>query len=61
MRVNQLFNSSSDITIESYISKCGVDDAEKYLNPTKDCIEKLEHYDGMDRAWNLIKEYIYDK
>lgn len=59
MKVKQLFNNPSDITIEDYISKHGVDDVEKYLKPTKDCIEKLENYDGMARGWELIKEYVY--
>lgn len=54
MKVKQLFNNPSDITIEDYISKHGVDDVEKYLKPTKDCIEKLEHYDGMFRGWDTI-------
>lgn len=58
MNIKQLFSSSENITIQEYLKRLGVDDVGLYLHPNRKCIEDVKHYDGMDKAWNMIKENI---
>lgn len=58
MKVNQLFDNISDITMEAYLKKHGIDNVDKYLTPNKDCIEDVEHYDNMEEAWDVIYFYL---
>ena len=47
MKIKQLFNNVQDITLKSYLSKCGVDNVEEYI---KGCtLEDDKHYDNIDK------------
>ena len=46
MKINNLFNQDEEITIESYLSKCGVEDVKEYIKGMT--VEPTTHYDNID-------------
>lgn len=53
MKIKQLFNNIQDITLKSYLFKCGIDNVEEYLNGCT--LEDDEHYDNIDKIKEIIK------
>jgi hypothetical protein len=56
MKINQLYSSISDISIESYLQKCGVDDIESYLKGNS--IEPTTNYDNIDEWCHTLNKYM---
>jgi len=56
MKVKNILDSNEEISIESYLKACGIEDVDLYLNPTKEVFDKPENYDNIDKAWELIKD-----
>ena len=55
MKIKQLYSDISDVSIESYLQKCGIDDVESYLKGNS--IEPTTNYDNIDKAKELILKY----
>ena len=51
MRINNLFELTEDITLESYLSKCGIDTNEYLKFRTN---ERYEHYPNIKKAVEAI-------
>ena len=52
MKINELFEKDEPITLENYLTKCGVDNVEEYL---KGCtLEDDEHYDNIDKIKEIV-------
>ena len=61
MKINPIFQLNEDITIENYLSKCGVSDVEEYLNPNGKYIEEPMLYENMIEAVQLFKYHYLQK
>lgn len=57
MKIKELL-PNGEITIESYLKACGVNDTELYLNPNKSAIEPPENYDNMQEAFEMLMSCI---
>ena len=55
MRINNLFEPTEDITLESYLSKCGIDTNEYLKFRTN---ERYEHYPNIKKAVEAINKTI---
>ena len=53
MRINNLFEPTEDITLESYLSKCGIDTNEYLKFRTN---ERYEHYPNIKKAVEAINK-----
>ena len=54
MKIKQLFDDYEEITIESYLKKCGVSNVDSYL--TGQIVEPYTNYDNIeDCAKEIIK------
>ena len=54
MKIKQLFDDCDEITIESYLKKCGVSNVDSYL--TGQIVEPYTNYDNIeDCAKEIIK------
>ena len=53
MKIRQLFDNIQDITLKTYLSKCGIDDVEEYLNGCT--LEDDKHYDNIDKIKEIIE------
>ena len=52
MKIKELFEKDEPITLENYLTKCGVKNIEEYLNG---CIlEDDEHYDNIDKIKEIV-------
>lgn len=58
MDIYTLFDEDEEITIETYLNKYGIEDAEKYLFPNKNNIESPFLYNNMKDAVDTIKYHI---
>lgn len=56
MKIKSLFNTTP--TIEEYLQAYGIENVKKYLKPDKSCVEDCENYENMDKAFELIMNYI---
>lgn len=56
MKVKELFQDGEEITIESYLEKCGVDNVGEYLKGNS--IESTEHYENIDEWCNVLNKYM---
>lgn len=54
MKYNILFNNPYDINITTYLNKCGISDAKKYIQGGYNNIESPELYDNMQKAFEMI-------
>lgn len=55
MKINELYKSASDITIESYLYKLGVVDTQNYLNPDGKYFDTPRIYNNMKDGVELLK------
>ena len=53
MRINNLFKPTEDITLESYLSKCGIE-TEQYLK--FNTVEDYRHYPNINKAVEITKK-----
>jgi hypothetical protein len=52
MKIKQLFDNIQDITLKSYLSKCGIDNVDEYI---KGCtLEDDKRYDNIDKVKEII-------
>lgn len=61
MHIKPLFPYASEITLQSYLEKCGVEDVKEFLKPTGKYIEDPFHYKNMKKAVELLHRHINDK
>ena len=52
MKIKQLFDNVQDITLETYLSKCGVSDVKEYINGCT--LEDDKHYDNIDKVKEIM-------
>ena len=52
MKVKQLFNNVQDITLKSYLSKCGIDNVDEYINGCT--LEDDKNYDNIDKIKEIV-------
>ena len=52
MKIKELFDKSEDITLENYLTKCGVDNVEEYLNGCT--LEDDKNYDNIDKIKEIV-------
>ena len=53
MKINELFDKGEDINIQSYLTKCGVDNVEEYL---KGCtLEDDKNYNNIDKIKEIVE------
>lgn len=62
MKINEIFNDNEEITIDSYLEKCGVKNVKEFIKPhipfEKPEIDNWFDYYNMDKARNMfIKHY----
>lgn len=60
MKINPLYNPYDDITIESYLEKCGVDNPKEYLKGGFNNIEPCKNYDNIDCGYKMLFDSIKD-
>ena len=56
MKIRQMFDEVEDISIESILTKCGVDDIESYLKGNS--IEPTTNYDNIDEWCEILNKYM---
>lgn len=56
MKIKQLFDDCEEITIESYLEKCGVSNPTQYMKAKT--VEETTNYDNIDEARDLILKYV---
>lgn len=56
MKINSLFDNPYDISISSYLQKCGVDDVDEYLKCKT--VENPKNYKNIEQANKLILKYV---
>lgn len=56
MQVKTLFDNNEDITLESYLKKCGVENVSKYLKCNT--VEEDSHYTNINRGKKLVDKYL---
>ena len=56
MKINALFDNVSEIEIESYLEKCGVENVEEYL--TGQIVEPYTNYDNIKECASEIIKFI---
>ena len=55
MKINSLFSDSSEVTIDEYLSRCGISNPAQYLKART--VEDTTKYDNIDEAKSLILKY----
>lgn len=55
MKINSLFSDVSEISIEEYLSRCGVSNPTQYMKAKT--VEETTKYDNIDEARDLILKY----
>ena len=55
MKINPIYNSPKDITIESYLNKCGIQDISEFVLPKGKYIESWLQNDRVINAELLIE------
>ena len=60
MKTKELYNKNEDITLNSYLTKCGVKDINEFLNPTGKYLDDCFAYRNMDKAVEMFKNHLYD-
>ena len=60
MKIKQLYKKDEAISLENYLSKCGVKDIEEFLNPTGKYLDKFSDYYNMDKAVEMFNRHIGD-
>jgi len=55
MKINSLFSDSSEVTIDEYLSRCGISNPTQYLKART--VEDTTKYDNIDEAKSLILKY----
>ena len=55
MKINSLFSDSSEVTIDEYLSCCGISNPTQYLKART--VEDTTKYDNIDEAKSLILKY----
>ena len=58
MKINELFDKSEDITIDSLLNKYNITDIQEFLNPSGKYLESPMLYDNMLEAINTTKYHI---
>jgi len=58
MKIKTLYQPHEEITLESYLNKCGVEDVEDYLAPTGYQIEPFTNYNNHHQAYELFINHI---
>lgn len=58
MKVNNIYKENETVTLENYLTKCGVKDIKEFINPTGKYIETTDKYsnDDMDSAIQILTE-----
>jgi len=56
MKIKQLYSDIKDISIESYLQKCGVEDIESYLKGNS--IEPTTNYNNIDEWCKVLNKYM---
>lgn len=56
MKINSLFSDVSEISIEEYLSRCGVSNPTQYMKAKT--VEETTKYDNIDEARDLILKYV---
>jgi single-stranded-DNA-specific exonuclease len=56
MKIKSMYDDINDVTIESYLEKCGVDNVDEYLKGNS--IESTTNYDNIDEWCDLLHKYI---
>lgn len=52
MKIKNIFKDNEEITLESYLSKCGIDNVKEYLKGNT--LEDDDHYDNLDKIKEII-------
>ncbi|MEG1994885.1 MAG: DHH family phosphoesterase [Bacilli bacterium] len=55
MKINEIYNNVSDITIESYLSKLGIIDVPNYIKPSGEYLDLPLIYNNMEEGVELLK------
>ena len=58
MKIKELYNKNEEITLNSYLTKCGVKDVNEFLNPTGKYLDDCFAYHNMDKAIEMFKRNI---
>lgn len=58
MKIKELYNSDEAITLNSYLTKCGVKDIDEFLEPTGKYLDDCFAYHNMDKAVEMFKKNI---
>lgn len=53
MKIKELFEKDEPITLESYLTKCGVKNIEEYLNGCT--LEDDKNYDNIDKIKEIVE------
>ena len=56
MKINELYNKNEEITLNSYLTKCGVKDISKFIEANY--IEPYDNYDNIDKCASDLLSYI---
>ena len=58
MKINELYDKDEDITLNSYLTKCGVKDISEFIEPTGKYLDDCFAYHNMDKAVEMFKRNI---
>ena len=60
MKIKELYNKGEEITLNSYLTKCGVKDINEFLEPTGKYLDDCFDYHNMNKAVEMFKRHVSD-
>ena len=61
MKINPLFKENELINLQTYLSKCGIEDVAEYIKGGSKGIEPPDRYENMENGYRLLMEIIKEK
>ena len=58
MKIKTLYQDNEEITLESYLNKCGIDDIGEFIKGGAKGIEDCNNYDNMEKGYELILAHV---
>ena len=58
MKINEIYLSKENITVESYLKKFGINDIENFIEPDSNCIDNYQGYYNIDKAVEMFNKHL---
>lgn len=61
MQINPLFKENELINLQTYLSKCGVEDVEEYIKGGSKGVEPPNRYENIEDGYRLLMDIINER